>query len=155
MNYTIIDNFLPESNFINFELNITSPQIMPWFLTENCGSITFSHIFYSNMRPNSEKIDLVLSVLDKLEIKALIMAKAVLHFKTTKIEKVENQKLNEFKHKSAIYFLNSNNGYVMLNKTDKIQALANRMLVFDSDALAYTTNCTDKIYNATINLDYF
>lgn len=155
MNYEIIDKFLDEDQFLRTDIYLTTPQSTPWFFNEKLGTINFSHLFYSNMKPNSEKFELCAPLIEKLKVKSLLRAEAFLHFKTSKIEKIQPIKRYDFKHKSAIYFLNNNNGYIILNDNDKIEAVENRMVIFDSDAITTFTNCTDKVYKATIEFHYF
>jgi hypothetical protein len=155
MNYEIIDKFLDEDQFVRTDIYFTTPQSTAWFLNEKLGTINFSHLLYSNSKPNSEKIELCSPLMEKLKVKALLRAEAFMYFKTHKIEKIQPTNRYEFEHKKAIFFINTNNGYIVLNDKDKIEAVENRIVIFDSNSLTSMTNCTDKVYRATIEFDYF
>lgn len=155
MKYEIFDNFLPENQFVQIDLNIVTPQATSWFLNDKLGTLNFSHTFYSNGAPNSDKFSLCKPLIEKLNVKSLMGASAFLYLQTNKLEKIKPVDIKDFTHKSAVYFLNTNNGYIMLNDKEKIQAIENRMVVFDNTDLTLMTNCTDKMYRAVIEFHYF
>jgi hypothetical protein len=60
-----------------------------------------------------------------------------------------------FKHKGAIYCVNTNNGGTKLEDGTIIGSVANRLLLFDPSTLHDSTNCTDKKARINININYF
>ena len=61
-----------------------------------------------------------------------------------------------FKHKGAIFYINTNNGYTLLNKgKTKIESIENRILFFDSTKTHNSTHCTDDHARVNININYF
>lgn len=155
MNHKIIDNFLDNDVFSKLFIYLTTPQATAWYQNDNLGTINFSHLLFSNMRINSEKFELIRPLIEKLQVKALLRASAYLYFQTAKIEKIKPILHYDFDHMSAIFFLNTNNGYIMLDDKNKIQAVENRVVVYPTKSLTLITNCTNNLHNATIELDYF
>ena len=61
----------------------------------------------------------------------------------------------EFNSKVALYCVNSNNGYTYFENGQKIESVANRMILFDGSVKHAGTNCTDQKVRLNINFNYF
>ena len=57
-------------------------------------------------------------------------------------------------HKTAILYLNDNDGYTLLEDGTKIEAKANRIVIFDGTTQHCGTTCTDENKRITLNLNY-
>ena len=55
---------------------------------------------------------------------------------------------------TAIFYLNTCNGYTKLDGDIKIASNANRLIVFPSDMLHTSSTCTDRPFRAVINFNY-
>ena len=94
-------------------------------------------------------------LIDKLNVKSLIRIKANLYHKTEKLIFHKPHLDYDFKHKGAILYLNTCNGYTVLNGGTKIKSVENTLLLFDSSKTHNSTNCTDKKIRLNININYF
>jgi hypothetical protein len=56
--------------------------------------------------------------------------------------------------KTAIYYVNTNNGVTILDGGIEIQSVANRILIFDRNITHTGTTCTDTKVRCLINLNY-
>ena len=60
----------------------------------------------------------------------------------------------DYDSKTAILYLNTNNGYTEFENGQRVESVANRLVVFDS-ALKHTgTTCTDQKRRIVLNLNY-
>ena len=59
-----------------------------------------------------------------------------------------------FKHKGAIFYINTNNAPTILKNGIKIDAIANRLLKFDPSILHSSSHPTDMKKRITINFNY-
>lgn len=161
--HNIVDNFLPKENFIRVKELLLSNDF-PWFYYKN---ITFgneskgplfymSHAFYNNNQPNSSSYNFLKENLLKfMNIKSLIRVKANFYPNQSIKEINEMHKDYEFKHKGAIFSINTNNGGTLLKDGTKIDSIENRMLFFDPSIEHDSENCTDQKVRINININYF
>jgi hypothetical protein len=157
--YKVINNFLLEKEFNDIK-NIIMGGNFPWFYNpfvneEDANNFYFTHTFFDYSKVNSNYYEVLNPVIEKLEIKALIRAKGNLYSKTEQL--IEHGKHIDcsFKHKGAIFYVNTNNGFTILEDGTKIESIENRLLMFDSSKLHSSTNCTDKKCRININFNYF
>ena len=61
---------------------------------------------------------------------------------------------SNFKSKTAVYYVNSNDGYTKF-EGNKIESVANRMIVFDSRINHTGTTCTNTKRRLVINFNYW
>ena len=101
--------------------------------------------------------------LEKLPIKHLIRIKANLLTKThqhrqsdyhTDFENPVTEQSNFGKLKTAIYYVNSNNGYTIFKNGAKVDSVANRMVTFDHDLEHASVTQTDTDSRVVINFNY-
>ena len=60
-----------------------------------------------------------------------------------------------YSHKGAIFSINSNNGYTILEDGTKIESVENRLVSFPAEMRHSGTTCTDEQARVVINLNYF
>ena len=60
-----------------------------------------------------------------------------------------------FKHKGALFSLNTCDGFTVLKDGTKIQSVANRILLFDPSQPHHSSTCTDAKIRCNININYF
>ena len=168
MKYQVIDNFLDTNTFSVIQKEIYGPNL-PWFHNEFlvyqdetsltstwCWQLT--HTFYRNNMPRSEKFNLLDPILVKLNPAAILKIKANLMPRTNEI--IEHQfhidisNLSNPKARTAVYYINSNNGYTLFENGDKVESKENRMLIFDSEMMHTGTSCTDSRNRCVINFNY-
>lgn len=163
MNYQIIDNFLDEEEFLKIKDTILNPHfswnLTPWVsnLNENLkttSSYYFTHLFYSGffIDPNCQVFS---KLLRQLDCKSLIRIKANLYPSTDNIEHQSEHTDYDFKHKGAIFYLNTNNGCTFVEDGMKIESIANRILLFDPSKPHNSTTCTDDKCRVNVNFNFF
>ena len=59
------------------------------------------------------------------------------------------------KCKTAIYYVNSNNGVTLFKKQQSVASLANRISIFSSDEIHTGISHTDEQIRMVINLNYY
>ena len=133
----IIDNFLPEEEFASIQSFIMGGEFK-WFYvdgrtTSDDGLYIMVHIFFQpDVGPNSEHLDMWNTFMNKLEAKKCERIKANLTFKTSTIEPA-------FFHydfedmKTAVFYINTNNGYTEFESGVRVKSVANRVCIFDSN----------------------
>lgn len=173
MKVHIIDDFLPEEEFKKISDFITGRTI-PWYygpvLEENVPGVSsidcavdenyhFSHLFYIDDQPAPfiETISPLIEGLMQVGCRSLVRIKANLMIKTEKIiEHGFHVDYDDFGGgKTAIYYVNTNNGYTKFQSGDIVNSLENRLIIFDGTTMHTGTTCTDKIGRYVINFDYF
>ncbi len=168
-NIKIIDNFLSEEYFLPLKTTITCDSF-PWYY-QNCvvtmsedeildlDSYQFFHIFYNSSNGNYSSYFKILNpILDELNAKDIIRIKTNLN---TRKENILVRKLHVDVDleayptaKTAIYYINTNNGYTLFEDGTKIKSIKNRMLIFNSNMLHTGATCTDKSNRIVINFNY-
>ena len=163
MEYEVIDNFLEPENFKKLTDNILRFPlgVIPWYVTQDvAGTNNFdqwglTHGFYHKHQICSSSFKHLSDVIDKLQIKSLIRIKGNLYPKTDKLIEHDFHIDYEYPHKSGLYSLNTNNGFTIMEDGERIESVANRMLIFDASKPHKGTTCTDENFRANINFNYF
>ena len=182
----IKDNFLNQKDFdillthfidssglstIDDQNNDPHPgQSLPWFYNDKIDYFTdenkfqFIHPFYGYCIPNSPSIEILNSILEKINPLAIYRIKANLLTRTPNIEKNEFHMdiggLDDFPEKlkhwtTSIFYINTNNGYTEFEDGTKVESVVNRMVTFPSNIKHRGTSCTDEKTRIVINFNYF
>jgi hypothetical protein len=174
--HKVIDNFLDKKTFDGIK-NLMESQGFPWFFCDKVSSSEkkgnnnyyFFHQFYGKApslpdtpplpgdisEPTSAFFKATLPILNKLEVKSLIRVKANLYtYVGTQIEHGFHTD-KPYSHKGAIFSINSNNGYTLLEDGTKIESVENRILLFDPSTKHTSATCTDNVGRINININYF
>lgn len=162
--FVIYDNVLPNDTFKKMTDSIIEDGGIPWYYTKDVsgGGVEevcyFTHLFYrfDGLEPQkSDWYNLVLPIVEVLNCNSLIRIKGNLYPRTNILHHNLNHIDYEFPHNGAIFYLNTNDGYTILNDEHKIESVENRLLLFDSRVPHRSTNCTNKHFRANINFNYF
>ena len=164
--FKVIDNFLDENNFKILENEIFKNPFFPWYYSayidfkkneEQPHKFQFNHVFYDKNTPNSNYYDVLIPLIEKLKCFSLIKIKANITWYSDKIyEGVYHVDHSRPDAKTAVFYLNTNNGYTKFKKNKKkINSVKNRMLIFDSGLEHLGTNTTDTKNRVVLNLNYF
>jgi hypothetical protein len=57
--------------------------------------------------------------------------------------------------KTAIYYVNSNNGYTQFENGDKVESVVNRVVIFDNGLWHEGVSCTNTQKRLVININYY
>ena len=158
----IIDNFIEHQNLIKIKEIMLSTRF-PWFYgegksTKDDGSYQFCHVFVEKGQIISNYFKLNAPVLNKLNIDKIIRIKA--NF-TPKKEKnfqtpmhVDQTFLSGEKFKTAVFYLNTNNGSTLFQNGKRIYSKENKILIFDGHQKHCGVDCTDEDYRIVINYNW-
>ena len=155
----IIDNYLPESEYLKIK-EILESFNFPWFYfngkvmpNNKLFDFGFSHTFYIHNKPNSEFLNILDPIINKLEPLSLIRIKANLNPISKDLIEFKEHTDQQFKCKAAIYYVNDNNGYTMIGDK-KVESKGNRIVMFNANTKHYGTNSTNCNNRVVINFNY-
>ena len=160
MEYKVINNFLEKDTFIKLKEALMSDKIN-WFwkphMTTN-DNYFFNHCFFSNNTVQSIfYTPLIIPILNLLNCKSVSEVRANLMLKKEKQYKSNFHVDRDYKCKTAILYMNTCNGYTLLNKKKKIKinCVENSILIFDSQIEHAGVSQTDVDRRIVINFNYF
>ena len=55
---------------------------------------------------------------------------------------------------TAVYYINTNNGWTTFKKGGRVKSVANRIVVFDSNLLHSGVSCTNEKIRMVVNFNY-
>ena len=166
----IEDNFLDPESFHEIQTVLLGTEIH-WhyqdFLgvsTDQTNQFYFSHGFYEGYTWISPLAGVLKPLLDKIKPICILNIRANLVTRTSEIIEAglhsdlkgfisDEDKLKQWT--TAVFYLNSTNGYTKLSDGTKIECKANRLLTMSSDTEHLGATCTDQKRRVVINLNYF
>ncbi len=162
----IYDNFLPDEIFqklfsymkgYEFKWNMT--KVVDDTEENYITNRQLSHVFYERHFLSMDTLELLFPFFQKIQPVALIKIKANLNMPTENI--IEHGYHNDIQDglhldfiKTAVYYLNTNNGYTKFEDGTKVESVQNRLVVFDNRMKHTGTTCTDKPFRMVINFNY-
>ena len=161
----VIDNFLPEYQFRQISNMILSNEFSWYFfdgvIEPNDGQCQFTHSFFDMIYGGrlSDHYPLFDIVQQKLRVSRLDRIKSNLNPKTVFHRKggyhTDLPKSNQPQHqKTAVLYLNTNNGWTEFKKGGKVKSVANRIVIFDSNLEHAGVTCTDEKRRVIVNFNY-
>jgi hypothetical protein len=164
-NYEVIDNVLHPFALEKLKVELQNNQI-PWYLTnrvnvEQKGETLqkcyyFAHMMFLDYQVKSDLFSLVEDVLKILRVKALIRVKANLYPNIG--ERIKNSMHidNNFDNaKAAILYLNTCDAPTTLEDGTEIEAIENRLLIFEGHKPHCSSHPTNVKQRFNINFNYF
>ena len=135
----------------------------PWFYQdcvtaddqESLESFYFTHKIYDETMKNSSYFSIISPLLLKINATNLIRIKCNLYPNLGREIENEWHYDYDYPHKGAIFYINDNNGYTILEDGTKIESKANRIVFFDPSRQHKSTHCTDVKCRVNINFNYF
>ena len=164
----IIDNVLSQKRFDELYESITDHGF-PWHLQntgvsmEGDGSFQFTHQFCDQTGWRSPFDSLMKPMYYRLGVNKLYRCKVNLTLKTKKTYEFlplhEDISFKEgstpFDYNTAIFYLNTNNGYTLFEDGTKINSVANRMVTFTGPTLHTGATQTDERFRFVLNFNYW
>ena len=159
--YEVIDNFLSKNIFK--EIHDFCIHEMPWYY--KCGTayrngldkFHFHHSFYEDNQIRSNFYNKIINpILNhfKFTYYGLLRAKGNLYTQTEKVFEHDNHIDYPIPHKGFLLYINTNNGFTILEDGTKIESVENRALFFNSGKKHRSTTCSDKHIRVNININY-
>ena len=162
--YKIIDDFLSPSESYRIE-NLFLSLNFPWFfgervlsdgvLCKDLDNYQFAHLFYRDHKFTGQYHSILDPMIVKLKADALIKIKANLNPRTEKIIEHGYHKDFQLDCLTAVYYVNTNNGYTRFKNGDVVNSVRGRMLIFNSDEYHTGSTCTDQKCRSVINFNFF
>ena len=159
---TIYNDFLSESDFKPIRNFFFGPDIS-WRWCDNksepaeCDELDnyqFYHMLYEYNEIKSDAAQLLVPILDKLNSEKLIRAKVNCNPRHTTIVKHGVHIDQPFDCITAIYYINTNDGFTEFQNGDTIESVENRLVTFPSRLHHTGTTCTNQKRRIVINLNY-
>ena len=166
----VIDDFLTDYQFKQIS-NVILSDYFSWYWNEgvvsnygdvkNPGSYQFTNMIF-NIRyggVNSEYYSLFDVFQQKLGVKRLDRIKLNLNHKRIFHRKggyhTDNNPSDPYQHtKTAVFYVNTNNGWTEFKKGGKVKSVANRIVIFDSNLEHTGVTCTDEKRRVIVNFNY-
>lgn len=151
----IVDDFLDHHQFSIIRSLIMNTNF-PWFFGPVTTGSKFhqcTHCFYQLDQPTHLFQDISF-FREKLNVRSLVRIKANLNQRTETIEE-HDYHIDFADMKTAIFYLNSCDGYTKFKNGQKVNSVANRVVIFDSNLEHHGTSCTNAPARVVLNLNYF
>jgi hypothetical protein len=172
MSYEIIDNFLDIEDFKELQAVMLGNDF-PWFYSNQKTYIDpslkseginkdfnfqFTHFFYRDHSPQSQYWQTLKKFTEKLNPLSYTRVKANLTTRTTEI--IEYGYHKDYVEdppglKTAVFYINTNNGKTIFKDGPVVDSIENRLLVFDSNMIHAGTSSTDQNSRVLININFF
>jgi hypothetical protein len=163
----IIDNWMEPAPF---------QKIQSFFLGSNCSwffqntvdgvedldkidRFQFTHIYVLDGQIRDPQFHSISNFFQRLQTNAYIKVKANLGTRTEKVRK-NSFHTDLFKHEitpfhyTAVYYLNTNNGFTLFKTGEKVKSKENRLLIFPSGMEHTGTTCTNQKARVVINFNF-
>ena len=134
----VIDNFLPEEEFKSIQSLMLGSQFY-WFYqkgrtADDDGLYLMLHMFYQpEVGENSDYLPMWNTFMNKVEAKKCMRIKANLTFRTPTIEPASWHIDYDDDGKTAVFYINTNDGYTEFESGVRVSSVANRVCIFDSN----------------------
>ena len=160
MDLDVHENFMDYFLFLKLKDTMNAGHF-PWFkslFVKETDDIQLVHTFYEFDKVNYEFFELLEPCLRLLNIERLLRVKANLVLRTPEIKEhgfhIDNQTYKKFK--TAILYINTNDGYTRFEKKNKkIKSEENKLIDFNGRLSHTGTSCTDAPYRMVINFVYY
>jgi hypothetical protein len=167
---TIIDNFLPKEIFEKIQNILIGDKCeFPWYYNNtktsfgspfDLSNFQFTHTFFDNNIEYSRYYrDLIFPFFEILKPQAVLSVKANLSGVTPAWPEQNHCGFHVdhlgVENKTAVYYVNSNNGKTIFANGTEIDSVANRMTIFDGREMHAGLSCTDQQVRCIINFNYF
>jgi hypothetical protein len=168
-NIRVIDNFLPKDRFDFVTSQI--PFNVPWNylngtvshtddVTSNLHDWQMTHVFYKSPHFTSEEYGIVQPIVE--QIKPLMLERIKANLSPSATENLEYGMHTDLAvdddiakdFTTAIYYVNSNDGYTLFEDGTKVESVANRLVTFPANIKHTGTTCTDVKNRIVINFVY-
>ena len=155
----IIDNFLPKYYFEMIQEMLVSD--FPWYYGDILEYPTdkekdmfhFYHCLYERDNP-SVFFDLVKPCIPLLGARNLLRVKANLQTRTW-FNRNGGYHTDPWPDATtAVYYVNTNNGWTHIKGHGKVKSVANRVVIFDSNLKHAGFTCTDEKRRVVVNFNY-
>ena len=156
---TIKDKFLDTEKFENICTTL-NPKVVPWSYQEvvheaeslvpDIDNFQFSY----TILPDTKFYECLIPLFDKMNMEVHFRVKINLNPKAHKVFEHGYHIDIPTPSKTAIFYLNTNDGYTAFETGEKVESVANRLVVFDSNIKHTGTTCTNQKARLVLNINY-
>ena len=161
------DDFLDPKLFADLERRFCSDYV-EWHYNkfvvfddekDSLDNFQFTCTAYRDGTPLNEHYNAILPFFEKLDVKVPLRVKINLQTITPEIIKRTFHSdmagiLGNNPYKTAIFYLNTNNGYTEFETGETVESIANRIVIFDGRIKHRGTTCTDQKTRVVLNINY-
>jgi len=153
----VIKNLLDNEDFLKIEKMFFNKNF-PWYLLDGIlnsksKDTQLVHMFVDKGKILSTYFENLYPIFKKLNINNLIRVKANLQLRTNN-KNIGGFHIDYENVKTAVYYINTNNGMTIFKNGKKIKSEKNKIVVFDSNQKHSGTTCTDKQTRIVLNINY-
>jgi hypothetical protein len=155
----IINNALQKEDFVKIK-NILEGEEFNWYYcngvsTKADNNFQFVHTFYNGLNVCSDFYPLLFPIIKILNPVSILRIKSNLITKQNIIIEHGMHVDNNYKYgKTAIYYVNTNNGYTKFLNGEKVMSEENKLIIFNTKEQHSGTTCTDSPARIVINFNY-
>jgi len=163
-NVEIFDNYLNQKEFNKIKGIFIDNENFPWYYTpaiaypnevRRIDKFQFFNLMYRHdVGVKSDYYADLLPLLNKINPKEILRVKANLGTRTTTHIEGGMHTDSKVKHTTAIFYLNTNNGFTLFENGEKINSVENRLVVFNSSIFHSGFSQTDTNTRVVLNLNY-
>ena len=168
----IIDNAISKTDFTAIQ-DLMLSAAFPWYFnkytineqtaSDNLNDFQLTHSFYDDNGEygyiGSEYFDLMKPIIRKLNSRCLLRIKANLRTVAPEKDMIEGWHTDypdAVNMTTAIFYVNSNNGYTLFKASKKkVESVENRLVIFPTNLEHCGVSCTDNKQRIVINFNYF
>ena len=159
MKLKVIDDFLNSDDYESVRRMVMEDSSFQWMYSEGVdtsddGYHQLCHIFYSQFEPKSPFFYNLAPIINELRPISIVRIKANLNMKTSEREEYSFH-TDVDNCITAIYYVNTNDGYTRFEDGTTVDSVENRMVIFDSNTLHAGCSPTDELRRCLINFNYF
>ena len=158
----IIDNFLPEKEFESInKLFMDEDHDFPWYYNDYIshdkdGLFQFVHMFFTENRGPVSKH---LPIWNNFIVKAGSHQNKCRRIKSNLTLKTKEPRPTPYHTDyadmmTAIFYINTNNGYTIFEDGTKVESIENRVVIFDSHKKHAGVPCTDEKRRVVLNFNF-
>jgi len=162
--YEVIDNFLSTNEFKRIQDEILNSDKFLWGFgnnksnhdsQSNVHNFQFVHMVYQNSVPKSYFFDLCKPIESRLKVGQWIRIKVNLTTPTPEVYHYAFHKdVSYLNCKTAVLYINTNDGYTAFPNGEKVPSVENRLVVFDSNIWHAGSTCTNEKRRVVLNLNF-
>ena len=162
MDKKIIDNFLPQDYF-EYLQGIMLDHSFPWLYNAYVANknenqdehFYFTHNLFEYFDRTSTLFEEFIPFFKQLEMNAMVRARALLYVNQGKQIVHEKHVDFNYPHKTAVFYVTTNNGYTEFEDGTKVESVENRIVFFDGSTPHNSSTCTDQKIRVVISVNYF
>lgn len=162
--YEVIDNCLNPAAFRQIQDTIYNDYNFKWHYLDHKSSLDsesdirnfqFVHLVYADNEPKSDFFKIFKSIEKRLDIAQWVRIKVNLTTPTKENYQFAYHKdVDHLLCKTAVLYLNTNDGYTAFPNGEKVLSVANRLVMFDSSVWHAGSTCTDIKNRIVLNLNF-